>query len=254
MAVNIDSTAKVSPLAELGRNVTIGAFTIVNCDVILGDDTVIDSHCVIGAPTPLSDAPLRIGNGARIRSHSIFYCGAVIGDALVTGHNVIVRERSLIGRGVQIGTNSELQGDLVFGDYTRTQSSVFVPKHCKIGSFVWLLPGVCLTNDPHPPSDPGDLGVIIEDFAVVSARSTALPGVRIGARSVVAAQSLVTRDVPPDMLVAGSPARVRGPASDVRRRDNGLPAYPWTTHFTRGYPREIAAHWQVVRSVDSSSV
>jgi acyl-[acyl carrier protein]--UDP-N-acetylglucosamine O-acyltransferase len=244
MSQNVSPLSRVSAGAQIGKNATIGDFTIVHDGVVLGDDAVVESHCVLGTPTPASGELLRIGRGAHIRSHSIFYRGATIGDALVTGHYVVVREKSVIGRSVQLGSNTELQGDLVIGDYTRTQSSVFIPKHCKIGSFVWLLPYVCLTNDPLPPSEPAELGVQVDDYAVLAARTVVLPGVRVGARALVAAQSLVTRDVPPDTVVAGSPARARGLTSEILRRDgSGLPAYPWTRHFHRGYPHEIVAQW-----------
>ena len=55
---------------------------------------------------------------------------------------------------------------------------------------------------------------------------------------------MVTRDVADGDLVIGVPGRSIGPAAHVLLRDgSGRPAYPWTTHFTRGYPEEIAEHW-----------
>ncbi len=72
-----------------------------------------------------------------------------------------------------------------------------------------------------------------------------LPGVRIGTRSVVAAGSVVTKDVQPDTLVAGVPARDRGAASQVILRDGtGRPAYPWMRHFHRGYPLGVVEEWR----------
>jgi acetyltransferase-like isoleucine patch superfamily enzyme len=50
--------------------------------------------------------------------------------------------------------------------------------------------------------------VVIEQGSFVGASATLLPGIRIGARSFVAAGSVVTADVPPGALVAGVPARV----------------------------------------------
>jgi len=50
--------------------------------------------------------------------------------------------------------------------------------------------------------------VSVEDGAWIAARVTVLPGVTIGRGSVVAAGAVVTRDVPPNCLVAGVPARV----------------------------------------------
>lgn len=244
MTSRIHATAIVDAGAQLGADVELGPYVVVHAGVVLGSNARVDAHCILGEPTPASDEPLVIGEGALIRSHSVLYRGSTIGDRLSTGHYAIIRERSRLGARVQIGAYAELQGDVTVGDDTRTQSRVFIPKHCVIGKCVWLLPGATLTNDPHPPSDLSDRGVILEDFSVVCANATVLPGIRVGMGAVVAAMSLVTRDVPAEMLVAGVPAKVRGPVSEVLLRDgSGRPAYPWTSHFTRGYPPEVVATW-----------
>jgi acetyltransferase-like isoleucine patch superfamily enzyme len=49
--------------------------------------------------------------------------------------------------------------------------------------------------------------VVVEEGSFLGANVTVLPGVRVGARSFVAAGSVVTADVPPRTLVAGVPAR-----------------------------------------------
>jgi acetyltransferase-like isoleucine patch superfamily enzyme len=242
--LRISSSAKVSAGAKLGEDVVIGDFTVVHDEVEIGDGTVIESHCVVGAPPVRGDRRLTVGRRTLVRSHSVLYGGSILGEALVTGTHAVIRERSRLGQGVQIGAFTELQGDLTIGDYTRTQSSVFIPKNCSIGAFVWLMPHVCLTNDPYPPSDDDDRGAVIEDYAVLCARAVVLPGIRIGTRAVVGAQSLVTRDVPPDALAVGVPARVRGKAAEVMMRQGKGPAYPWTTHFGRGYPDDIVARWR----------
>jgi tetrahydrodipicolinate N-succinyltransferase len=100
-----------------------------------------------------------------------------------------------------------------------------------------------LTNDPTPPSN-DVLGCSIEDYASVAAMAVVLPGVTVGQHSLVAAHACVSRNVPAHRVVAGVPARVVGETKAIKRRDGtGLPAYPWTVHFHRGYPKEIVAMW-----------
>ena len=239
----IHPTAVVMEGARLGSDVEIGAYAVVHRDADLADGVVIGAFCSIAEPTPLAEGPLVLGPRAHVRSHSILYRGSTVGADLRTGHHVVVRERSQLGDRVQVGSYTELQGDLSIGNDTRTQSSVFVPKHSRIGRCVWLMPRACLTNDPHPPSDFSDKGVVLEDYVVICASATVLPGVVVRRGAVVAAGSVVTRDVEPGMLVAGVPARPRGPASEVALCDGSGPAYPWTRHFHRGYPADLVASW-----------
>lgn len=244
MSALIHPTALVSGKAKLGANVRIGAFTIIHDNVEIGADTVIDAYCEIGYPTPLADGlPLILGPGSKIRSHSVFYEGARLGEHLVTGHRVTVREKTVAGKYFQIGTLADIQGDCVIGDYVRFQSNVFVGQKSKLGNFVWVFPHVVLTNDPHPPSNVL-LGCEIADFAAIAAMSVILPGVKVGERALVAANSLVSRDVAPDTVVGGSPAKLLCNAADVILRDgSGRSAYPWTNHFNRGYPADVTQDW-----------
>ena len=241
----INKTSLVDKNAKIGKNVSIGAYTIIHDNVEIGDDTVIESHCEIGYPTKLAgESPLIIGKRSLIRSHSIFYQGSVFGDDLVTGHRVTIREKTVAGRNLQIGTLCDFQGDCEIGDYVRTQSNIFIAKYSKIGNFIWIFPHVVLTNDPHPPSD-YHVGVTIDDYAVIATMSVVLPGVTIGCHSLVAAHSLVREDVHPGTVVGGSPAKKICATTKIKLKDgsNGM-AYPWPKHFHRGYPEKIVNEWR----------
>jgi acetyltransferase-like isoleucine patch superfamily enzyme len=240
----IHPTAIVNAKAKIGQNVSIGPFTIVHENVIIGGGTTIEGHCEIGYPTPLAEnKPLVIGENSLIRSYSIFYEGSVFGGGLVTGHRVTVREKVKAGTHLQIGTLGDFQGDCLIGDHVRTQSQVYISKHSTIGNFVWIYMSVVLTNDPHPPST-YTAGVTIEDYAVIATRSVVLPGVTIGEHSLVAAHSLVTHDVPEHTVVGGSPAKELCEMSKIKLKDgSGRNAYPWPLHFHRGYPEDIVQEW-----------
>ena len=240
----IHPTSCVSPEARLGDGVEIGPFSIVHANVVIGDRVKVGAYCELGIPTQLGDGtPLTIGDDSLIRSHSVFYESSSFGFGLITGHHVTVRERTNAGAGFQIGTLCEIQGDCAVGDYVRFQSNVFVGKKTTIGSFVWILPYVVLTNDPTPPSNVL-MGCTIEDYASIAAASVVLPGVTVGHHSFIAAQACVTKNVPPNMFVAGAPARVAGDANSIKLRDGtDRSAYPWTHHFSRGYPVAVTAEW-----------
>jgi len=241
----IHPSAVVSPKAKLGKNVSVGPFTIIHDAVEIGDDTSIDSHCEIGYPTPLAAGrPLVIGEESLIRSHSVFYQGSVFGERLVTGHRVTVRENTKAGKNLQIGTISDIQGHCEIGDYVRFHSNVHIGQHSKIGNYVWIFPYVVLTNDPHPPSSVM-MGVTVEDYVAIATMSVLLPGVVIKEGALVGAHSSVSRDVEANTVVAGSPAKFICETRKVKLKDgSNASAYPWRRHFHRGYPTEIVESWK----------
>lgn len=240
----IHISAIVSPLAELGENVTVGPFTVIHENARIGSGTCIDGYCELGYPTVSAvGRPLIIGCNSVIRSHSIFYQGSSFGDGLVTGHRVTVREKTMAGKNLQIGTLCDIQGSCQIGDYVRFHSNVHIGQHTRIGNFVWIFPFVVLTNDPHPPSDLM-MGVTVEDFAAIATMSTILPGVTIGEGALVGAHSSVSRDVAPDTVVVGVPAKFICETKKIKLRDgSNLSAYPWRKHFHRGYPDEFVENW-----------
>ena len=243
--MSISPLAVVSKNAEIGAGVKIDPFAIIHDGVILEPEVSIGAHCEIGVPSTLAKTQrLVIGSGSIIRSNSIFYNGSNFASGLVSGHHVTARENITAGRGLQIGTSSDLQGDITIGDFVRLHSGVFIAKNATIGSYVWLLPNVVITDDPHPPSNLS-LGVTVEDFAVIATQSVLLPGIVVRRGAVVGAGSVVTSDVAPDTLVVGAPARPRGPTSKIKLRDGtNSGAYPWFMHFDRGYPAELVAGWR----------
>lgn len=240
----IHPTALISPKAQLGQGVSVGPYSIIHDNVQLGAGSSIGSHCEIGLPTGRANGqPLAIGRGANIRSHSIFYEGSTIGAELVTGHRVTVREGTHAGIGLQIGTLGDIQGTCRIGDYVRFHSNVHIGQHSTLGDYVWVFPYVVLTNDPHPPSEVMR-GVVLQDYVAVATMSVILPGVTVGCGALVGAHSSVSRNVEPDTVVAGSPARMVCQTQDILLKDgSGKPAYPWRRHFHRGYPSDVVAGW-----------
>lgn len=248
----IHPSAIISPSAKLGKNVSVGQFTTIYDNVVIGDDCKIEGYCELGVESSLTtEEPLVFGNQSHIRSHSIFYSSSNFGDGLTTGHRVTVRERTIAGKGLQIGTLSDIQGDCTFGDYVRLHSNVHIGKLSKIADFVWIFPYVVLTNDPHPPSETL-IGVEIGKFAVVATMTVVLPGARVAEGVLVGAHSCLKGETEPDTVYAGSPAKKICKTSAIQLQDgNGDSAYPWRNHFCRGYPEHIVEQWKQFQSDES---
>ena len=95
------------------------------------------------------------------------------------------------------------QGSLLRGSVSHNFA---LQESSRIWKNVFIGPSVALTNDPYPPS--GKLsGVIIEDNAIIGSKAVIKAGVTIGKNSVVGMGAVVTKDVPPDTVVTGVPAK-----------------------------------------------
>lgn len=244
MNKNIHSSSLIDPSAEISDDVEIGPYCIIHPNVVIEKGSKIGAFCELGIKSPLGDgSPLVIGKNSIIRSHSVFYESSHFGEKLVTGHRVTVRENTNAGKNLQIGTLSDIQGDCLIGNYVRLHSNVHIGKMSQIGDFVWIFPYVVLTNDPHPPSNTLK-GVTVEDYAVIATMSVILPGVKVGRGALVAAHSSLKNDAEPGMLYLGSPAEKACSTSKIKLQDETQrPAYPWTTHFSRGYPKDVTDLW-----------
>lgn len=241
--MSIHPTAIVSPKANIADDVAIGPYSIIHENVILDSGTEVQSHCELGISNGMSGGELlKIGKRSLIRSHSVFYEGSVFGEGLVTGHRVTVREKTLAGKNLQIGTLSDIQGHCEIGDYVRFHSNVHIGQRSQIGNFVWIFPYVVLTNDPHPPSETL-IGAKVKDFAVIATMTVVLPGAIISEGCLVGAHSSIKGETKTGYVYAGSPAKKICPASQLMLSDGSGAAYPWTRHFKRGYPEEVIERW-----------
>lgn len=244
--VEIGPGTVIHPRVRLGSRCRIGPYCIIGeAGAEIGEGVTIEAYCEIGHPAGTSDGtPVVIGGGSRIRSHSVFYEGSSFGEGLVTGHRVTVREQTRAGRGLQLGTLSDVQGHCIIGNHVRTHSNVHICHAAVIEDFVWIYPYVVLTNDPHPPSDAFRTGPVIRRFAVIATHACVMPAVEVGEDSLIAAAALVTRDVPAGKVVGGVPAKVICDVDKIELKDGtGRPAYPWRRHFHRGYPDEAVQSW-----------
>ena len=197
--------------------------------VVIGEDSSVGEFCIIGNQKSGSGIlPTRIGKNSVVRSHTVIYSGNIIGDNFQTGHHVNIREENKIGNNVSIGTKSIVEHHIVIEDNVRIHSNVFVPEFSVLKKGCWLGPCVVLTNAPFPLGN--DIknrlkGVVIEENAKIGANSTILPGVRIGRNSVIGAGSVVTKDVPPESVAVGNPAKVIKNVSELTYKEDGVRAY-----------------------------
>lgn len=123
---------------------------------------------------------------------------------------VVVLTGATIGDDCNICAHVLIEGDVVIGNRVTIKSGVQLWDGTRVGHDVFIGPNVTFTNDKYPRSRvylDHPCKTIIEDGASIGAGSTILPGLTIGRDSMVAAGSVVTKDVLPRSLVMGHPAK-----------------------------------------------
>jgi acetyltransferase-like isoleucine patch superfamily enzyme len=139
------------------------------------------------------------------------YRGIVAGDRVTIGKHAIIRPTNIygsaIGEGLKIGNNSSI------GPYSYIGCSGYI----EIGDNVMMSPRVSIYAENHlfdrPDLTIKEQGVKrefvkIEDDCWIAANTVILAGVTIGRGSIIAAGSVVTKDIPPYSIVGGVPAKV----------------------------------------------
>ncbi|MFP7695701.1 DapH/DapD/GlmU-related protein [Trueperella sp. LYQ143] len=162
-----------------------------------------------------------MGQGPRIVDSADVSEQAVIGDGSAIWHLAQVREHAQLGRNCIVGRGAYIGEGVHIGDNCKIQNYALVYEPAQLADGVFIGPAVVLTNDHYPrainpdgsiksASDWEQVGVTIESGAAIGARSVCVAPVRIGQWALVAAGSVVTRDVLPHELVAGVPAKHLG--------------------------------------------
>jgi acetyltransferase-like isoleucine patch superfamily enzyme len=207
------------------------SFAHIYPNVHLAEGCEIEDFVIIGKPpkgAAPGELPTIIGPGAVIRSHTVIYAGNVIGAHFQTGHGALLRESNTIGDHVSVGSHSVVEHHVTIEDWVRIHSQAFVPEYSTLQQGSWIGPGARLTNAPHPlcPDVPQCLvGPTLEPGAKIGANATLLPGVVVGANALVGAGAVVTKDVAPDIVVAGNPARRVKHIRDLRCPASGENPY-----------------------------
>ncbi len=166
-------------------------------------------------------SPLAHHMATRISDDAQIAGDATIGDGTQVWNLVQIREGAAIGRDCIVGRAAYVGPGVRIGDRCKIQNNALVYDPAVITDGVFIGPGAILTNDrlPRAVSPSGELkgaddwdpvGVTMETGASIGAGAICVAPVRIGAWAMVAAGSVVVRDVPDHALVAGNPARQIG--------------------------------------------
>lgn len=157
--------------------------------IILGKSITIGDNVEINA---LSKKGVVIGNNVSILRNTIIECTGVIrnlGEGIEIGNNVGIAQNCFI----QVRGKVEIGNNVIFGPGV----SIFSENH----NFADISKFINLQGETRK-------GVTIKDGVWIASRATILDGVTVGENSIVAAGSVVNKDVPPFAIVGGVPAKI----------------------------------------------
>ncbi|BAT39783.1 N-acetyltransferase [Escherichia albertii] len=133
-----------------------------------------------------------IGKNTRVWQYSVILPGAIIGeDCNICAHTLI-------------------ENKVIIGNRVTIKSGVYIWDGVTIEDDVFIGPGAVFTNDKYPRSKryPEQYPtIIIKKGASIGANATILPGVTVGEGAMVGAGSVVTKNVEPNTIVIGNPAK-----------------------------------------------
>jgi len=204
--MNIHITAQVHDSAVISPSAKIGAYAIIGENVVIGDNTIVDPHAVIQSNT-------KMGKNNHICSFSVV--GGNPQDIsyeydqdsrLEMGDDNQVREFCTINRGTP-----KQDGVTVIGSNNLFMAYTHIAHDCVIGD------NVVLTNNSSLAGH-----VVVGDWAILGGFTLVKQFCRIGAHVYTGMGTQLNKDVPPFVIVADTPSRVRFVNSEGMRR-RGVP-------------------------------
>ena len=189
----IHSTAIIDPSATVADDVTVGPYSVIGQDVEIGSGCVIASHVVINGPT-------KLGKNNKIYQFSSIgedpQDKKFDGEAtlLEIGDNNLIRENCTINRGTVQGG-----GITKIGDNNWIMAYVHIAHDCIIGSDNILANNASLAGH-----------VVIDDFVILGGFTLVSQFNYIGSHAFSAMGSVISRNIPPYVLVSGHMAKPVG--------------------------------------------
>jgi UDP-3-O-[3-hydroxymyristoyl] glucosamine N-acyltransferase len=206
---------------RLGTGCRIGHHVVIHPDTVVGNDVRVDDHASLGkkpmkaansATTSDQELPaLTVGDVCIVGTGVVLYRGARIDGKVLMADLSTVRENVSIGRGTIVGRGVTIENFCTIGRYCKLESECYITAYSELEDRVFVAPGVVTSNDNFVGRTAERFkhfkGVTVRKGARIGAGSVILPGIVIGADALVAAGSVVTRDVSPHKIVLGAPAK-----------------------------------------------
>ncbi len=215
-------------MAEIHPTATVHEGTVLGDGVRVLEYAVVGKQPSLGARSTASREPLPptvIGDGTVVSTGAIVFAGSTVGANCIVGDQSCIRERVTLADDCVLGRGSLIENDTTIGAGTRIQAGAYITAYSTLEEDVFVAPCVVTTNDNFMGRTERRRelmrGPTIRRSARIGGGAILCPAVEIGEEAFVGAGAVVTRDVPPRVIVVGSPARVLRPVADDELRANG---------------------------------
>ena len=214
--VIIEDKVIIGNNCQVGYNVVIREGTIIGDNVRIDDNTVIGKYPMKASLSAFKDesylAPTSIASNCLIGANTVIYVGSNISQHVLVADLASVRENTSIGEYTIIGRGVAVENYVKIGKRCKLESECYITAYSELEDYVFIAPGVVTSNDNFLGRTEERFkyfkGVKVKRGGRIGANAVILPGKVIGEDALVAAGSVVTKDVPPRKVVVGSPARV----------------------------------------------
>lgn len=192
----IADTARIGRNVSLGKDVTIGEYSVIGNDVVIGDGTEIRHHVVIADNTV-------IGRDCLIKSNT------VIGeegfgferDEMGVPIRIPHLGKVIIGNNVEIGASTVIaRGTLdnnVIGDNVKIDDQVFIAHNVFVGQSSMIIAEAEISGSAH-----------IGEMTWLGPNCSVMNGITIGSNCFIGLGTVVTKALPDNVIAAGCPARI----------------------------------------------
>jgi len=212
----IEEDVIIGKRCQFGYNVVIRKGTTIGNNVRIDDNAIIGkrpmkaSLSILKRETNLK--PTIIGANCLIGSNAIIYIGSNIAHHVLIADLASVRENTSIGEYTIIGRGVTVENHVKIGKCCKLESECYITAYSQLEDYVFIAPGVVTTNDNYLGRTEERLkhfnGVWVKRGARIGANVTILPGKVIGEDALIAAGSVVTKNVLARKVVMGTPLQV----------------------------------------------
>ena len=219
--LNISKHSDIHDSVQKSNNLHIGAFSVIDQDVVLGNNVFIgngvkiNAGCVIGDNSIIYDNVV-LYDSTILGKNCIINAGTVIGSdgfgyhTVANEHQKIPHIKSvIIGNDVEIGASCTIDRgsvqDTTIADFCKFDNQVHIAHNVSVGKACLIAGGVFIGGSTR-----------IKDFVTIAGKSDIGPHITLGEKSVIAARSCVLKSLPGSEMYAGNPAR---PIKEKQKRD-----------------------------------